>query len=240
MKFKIPAFIIFVFLCAAAYAETHVEIAKEFASSVVTINTLNAKGGAFSGTGFVVAPDGVIATSKHVVEGAVYINVTFDTGLVSDEARLTAVSKETDLALLKIEAKNLPPVYLGDSDYALPGAEITVIGSPRRLQNTVTTGVISQVRPVGGGINWHQISAPVSSSSSGSPVFDADGNVISVVSSIYIGGDNQNLNFSIPSNYLKKLMEENGLTPAAREEKKGNAVIEYLKECFNIFFGFFR
>ncbi|MCL2888750.1 MAG: S1C family serine protease [Elusimicrobia bacterium] len=239
MKLRTPALFIFVFLCAAAYAETHVEIAKEFASSVVTVNTVNAKGGTFSGTGFIVAPDGVIATSKHVVEGMAYINVTFNTGLISDEARIIAVSKETDLALLQIEAKNLPAVYLGDSDYALPGAGITVIGSPRRLQNTVTTGVISQVRPVSGGIIWHQISAPVSPSSSGSPVFDRDGSVISVVSSIYAGEGNQNLNFSIPSNYLKKLMEENGLTPPEREEKSGG-VLGYLKECFDIFAGFFR
>ena len=239
MKLKIPALFIFIFFCAAAHAMTHAEIAKEFASSVVTINTLNAKGGTFSGTGFVVTQDGVIATAKHVIEDAVYINVTFNTGLVSDEARKIAVSKDTDLALLKIEAKNLPPVFLGNSDYTQPGAEITVIGSPRRLQNTVTTGVISQLRPVSGGIVWHQISAPVSPSSSGSPVFDEDGNVISVVSSIYEGQENQNLNFSMPSNYLKKLMEENGFTPSVRKET-GGGVLGYLKECVDIFTGFFR
>ena len=95
----------------------------------------------------------------------------------------------------------------------LPGQEITVIGNPRRLQNTVSSGLISQVRRKADGVIWHQISAPISPSSSGSPVFDEDGNVISVAFSSYKGEGNQNLNFSVPSNYLVTLLAQHNYHP---------------------------
>jgi len=201
--------------------KTAVDIAEEFGPSVVTINVADKKGGTFNGTGFVITPDGLIATSRHVVEDAVYMNVTFSTGIISDRAQLVAASSEVDLAIIKIPAKDLPAVVLGNSDYALAGARITVIGNPRRLQNTVTSGLISQVRLIKPGIIWHQISAPISPSSSGSPVFNNKGEVISVVFSTVKGEENQNLNFAVPSNYLILLMRDNGYKPYFSKKSGG-------------------
>ncbi|MGB2578714.1 S1-C subfamily serine protease [Elusimicrobium simillimum] len=221
-------------LAAPLAAMSHIEIAEEYSPAVVTINVANSKGGTFNGTGFIVSSDGLIATSRHVVDGAIYMNVTFNTGLVSDEAQLVAVSKAVDLALIKINARDLPTVVLGDSDYALPGAIITVIGNPRRLQNTVTSGLISQVRLIREGVVWHQISAPISPSSSGSPVFDAKGQVVSVAFSTYKGEENQNLNFAIPSNYLKTLMLDNGYhPPVPAQKRKGTGIGAYLQKCWH-------
>lgn len=200
---------------AANAAKTHVQIVEENAKNVVAVNVIKTDGSTFTGTGFVVSPDGLIATNRHVAQDALYMNITFNTGAVSGEAKTAAVADKVDLALLKIEARNLPTVTLGDSDYALPGQVITVIGNPRRLQNTVTSGLLSQVRKKADGTLWHQISAPISPSSSGSPVFDEEGHVISVAFSTFKGEDNQNLNFSVPSNYLAQLMESVGYAPPA-------------------------
>lgn len=200
-----------------AGAKTHVEILDENARSIVAVNVAKNDGTTFTGTGFVVTPDGVIATSRHVIENAMVINVTFNTGAVSGVASVIATLKHVDLALIKIKAQDLPTVTLGYSDTALAGEEITVVGNPRRLQNTVTSGLISQVRKKSNGVIWHQISAPISPSSSGSPVFNQDGEVISIAFSTYQGEGNQNLNFSVPSNYLIYLMQSNGLTPPMRQ-----------------------
>lgn len=175
-------------------AKTHVQIAEENAKNVVAVNVAKNDGTTFTGTGFVVHPDGLIATSRHVADNALYMNVTFNTGAVSGEAKLVAQATDVDLALLKIQAANLPTAVIGNSDTVLPGQIITVIGNPRRLQNTVSSGLISQVRQKANGVLWHQISAPISPSSSGSPVFNENGEVISVAFGSYKGEGNQNLN----------------------------------------------
>ena len=219
---RLILFILITGLGFSAQAKTLVEIAEENSPAIVAINVLKKDGTTFTGTGFVVTDDGLIATSRHVVQDAMYVNVTFNTGAISGEAQLLAASPKVDLAIIKIGARYLPTVTLGNSDYVLPGQDITVIGNPRRLHNTITSGLISQVRRKSDGIIWHQISAPISPSSSGSPVFDEQGNVISVAFSSYSGEGNQNLNFSVPSNYLIRLMQENGYSvfvaaPATQE-----------------------
>ncbi len=203
----------------ASHGKTHVEIAEENTPAIVAINVLKKDGTTFTGTGFVVTQDGLIATSRHVTDNAMYINVTFNTGAISGQAQLLGEAKQVDLSVIKIGAKNLPTVTLADSDYVLPGQEITVIGNPRRLQNTVTSGLISQVRKKSDGVIWHQISAPISPSSSGSPVFDTEGHVISIAFSSYKGEGNQNLNFSVPANYLVELLHAHQYYPTVFSPK---------------------
>lgn len=210
---KACIFLFLLCLTIGAPCKTRVEIAEENSPAIVAVNVLKKDGTTFTGTGFVVTENGVIATSRHVVEDAMYINVTFNTGAISGAAALLGAAQEVDLAIVKIAAKNLPVVTLADSDYVLPGQEITVIGNPRRLQNTVTSGLISQVRRKSDGVIWHQISAPISPSSSGSPVFNDKGQVVSVAFSSYKGEGNQNLNFSVPSNYLVRLLNRHGYYP---------------------------
>ena len=201
----------------AVAAKDRVEIAEQNAAAVVAINVLRSDATTFTGTGFVVSSDGLIATTRHVTDDAIYMNITFNTGAVSGQATPVALNEKVDLALLKIDAKNLPTVQMADSDYVLPGQEITVIGNPRRLQNTVSSGIISQVRKKTDGILWHQISAPISPSSSGSPVFNEAGRVVGIAFGSYKGEGNQNLNFAVPSNYLATMLENIGYIPPMHE-----------------------
>ena len=210
---KFSSLLIISILClyaASLYAKNRVDIVAENAPAVVAVNVLKDDGTTFTGTGFVLTPDGVIATTRHHLDHAAAVNLTFNTGAVSGQAITLSADEKTDIALLKIAARDLPTVQLADSDYVLPGQDITVIGNPRRLQNTVSSGLISQVRKQTDGTLWHQISAPISPSSSGSPVFNEDGQVIAMAFATYPGDGNQNLNFAIPSNYISQQLHQAG------------------------------
>lgn len=237
-------FFLFIFGVPARAQNDHVRIAEQNAPAIVAVNVIKADGSTFTGTGFVLTPEGLVATTRHVTKDALYINLTFNTGAVSGEAVPVAQAGNVDLALLQIHAKNLPHVTVVPSDTVLPGQTITVIGNPRRLQNTISSGLISQIRKKADGVLWHQISAPISPSSSGSPVFDHNGNVISVVFGSYKGEGNQNLNFSVPSNYLIQLVKAAGLQlpPSTEEEdtltakptQTDNPVWAHLKKSWSI------
>jgi S1-C subfamily serine protease len=188
----------------------HIRIIQQNAPAVVAVNVAKNDGSTFTGTGFFLTPDGLIATNRHVCENALYLNITSNEGIISGEAKVVAVAQNVDLALLKISAQNWQTVNVNASSPVVPGQDITVIGNPRRLQNTVSSGLISQVRQKADGTIWYQISAPISPSSSGSPVFDTDGNVISVAFASYPGAENQNLNFAVPSDYLLELVRQAG------------------------------
>ncbi len=217
--------------------------------SVVTVNVAYQDGSTFTGTGFVLTSEGLLATNRHVCENALYINTTFPDGIVSDEAQVVATDNQVDLALLKIPAQNLPTVQLATSAYALAGQDIVVIGNPRRLQNTVSTGIISQVRRKANGILWYQISAPLSPSSSGSPVFNMKGEVIAVAFASLAGENNQNLNFAIPVDYLYKLVETAGYQlPSVSSEAPSLATppkstvhpfLRHIQRSWQILCGFF-
>lgn len=230
-----------------AYAENdHIRINQQNAPAIVAINAVKEDASTFTGTGFVLTADGLIATSRHVVEHTLYMNITFSNGSVSGQAVPVAAAGNVDLALLKIDAKNLPTVHVADSSYVRPGESITVIGNPRRLQNTVTSGLISQVRQKADGIIWHQISAPISPSSSGSPVFNKNGEVISVAFASYPGENNQNLNFAVPSNYLLELVRKAGYTlpDPLKNPDQVNApehpLINHIRKSWSIITGWFH
>lgn len=222
-------FLLLPIFCQAA--KSHMQIAEEFGDTIVSVNVAKKDGSTHSGTGFIVNPNGIIATAGHVVEKAIFVNITFKNGAISDEATIIDVSqnREIDLALLQIPNKNLPHVIFKNSDYVRAGEDITVIGNPRRLQNTITSGLISQLRQVNKGVIWQQISAPISPSSSGSPVFNNGGYVIGVALSSLRGSDNQNLNFAIPSNYLLQLMFDNNITADLESKRFENKTQGTLK-----------
>ncbi len=203
-----------VFLLAisiAAQEHNHVQIARENMPAVVAVNVLKKDGSTFTATGFVLTENGLVATNRHALDDALYINLTFNTGTVSGEAVPLTKDPTVDLALLQIQAQHLPHVILGNSNTVQPGQTITVIGNPRRLQNTVTSGIVSQIRLQKDGTLWHQISAPISPSSSGSPVFNAQSEVIAIAFASLNAPENQNLNFAIPVNYLKELLQQQGI-----------------------------
>lgn len=219
-----------------AQEHNHIQIAHENMPAVVAVNVLQKDGSTFTGTGFVITGNGLVATNRHILKNALYMNLTFNNGTVSGEAVPLAQSDQVDIALLQIQAQHLPHVTLGDSDTVQPGQTITVIGNPRRLQNTVTSGIVSQVRLQKDGTVWHQISAPISPSSSGSPVFNDQGEVISIAFASLNAPENQNLNFAIPINFLKDLLQEQGLVWAhpRTNTPPTNPFVNHVKKSWQI------
>jgi serine protease Do len=155
------------------------------------------------GTGFVVRADGRIATNHHVIEGAPEATVTIGDKEYRD-VRVVASDAKHDLAVLAIDARDLPVLTLGDSNEVHPGQEVVAIGHPLGLGNTISDGLVSGVRNLGPELRLLQVSAPISSGSSGGPLLDEQGRVIGISTLVVTKG--QNLNFGVPVNYLKDLM----------------------------------
>ena len=137
------------------------------------------------GSGFVISSDGFIVTNNHVVENASDIQVTFTDGLKL-EAKLIAFDAETDLALLKVDSRDLPYLEFGDSDTAKVGNWVMAIGNPHGLGGTVTAGIVSaRGRMLGGRYDdFIQTDASINRGNSGGPLFDLEGKVIGVNSMI--------------------------------------------------------
>ena len=166
------------------------------------------------GSGVIVDPSGYIVTNAHVVEGAQRIRVALplptDNGrsLASGkrrilEARLIGLHKESDLALLKIDQKDLPTLPLLAQQRARVGQLVFAIGSPEGLQNSVTMGVVSAVarqadpaKP----ITYIQTDAPINPGNSGGPLVDTNGSVLGLNTFILSqGGGSEGLGFAIPA-----------------------------------------
>ena len=162
------------------------------------------------GSGFVISANGFIVTNNHVVENASDIQVTFTDGLKL-EANLIASDAETDLALLKVDANNLPYLQFGDSDTAKVGNWVMAIGNPHGLGGTVTAGIVSaRGRMLGGRYDdFIQTDASINRGNSGGPLFDLDGQVIGVNSMIISpSGGSIGIGFAIPSNLAKNIIQQ--------------------------------
>ena len=218
------------------------EISKLNQNTVVTINVLRSDGKTASGTGFVISPQGYIATAGHTLDKAKIVNLTFSNGSISEEAKIIAVSQKPriDLAILQVSVNYLPSVTFRNSNTVQAGQQIAVIGSPKRLQNSITNGLVSQLRNMGEATMF-QISAPISPSSSGSPVFNEDGYVVGIAISSLEEENVQNINFALPANYLLQMMSENNITPQIAKGKEPTKVqkyfqeiIDYVRKCWRI------
>ena len=159
------------------------------------------------GTGFVIDGSGDIATNLHVIAGADKVQVHLLSGVTLDVVHIKAYDVERDLAILQVHpARALPSLNLANSDVVEAGDPVIAIGNPLGvLDYTVSDGLVSSVRPVSDTLTVLQVSAPISQGSSGGPLFDPTGQVIGVVRAYISQG--QNLNFGIPSNYLRAMME---------------------------------
>ena len=208
-----------ILLCFAIHtitsAQTTEHIAEKVLAATVYLEMMDGTGEILSiGSGFFVRQN-LIATNYHVIEGAAkgtaklvgkYIKYTIE--------GVTATEKYNDLVLLKVSAPGIKPLPLGDSDRVKIGARIYVAGNPKGLEGTFSEGIISSKR--GGYANQRlQMTAPISPGSSGGPVLNVRGEVIGVSFMTVEGG--QNLNFAIPSNYLKTLLAlSNTVRPLSR------------------------
>ena len=155
------------------------------------------------GSGFIISGDGLILTNAHVVANANEVTVKL-TDKREFRARVLGVDKPTDIALLKIDAKNLPVVKLGDASQARVGQWAVAIGAPFGFENTATAGIISakaRSLPDEGYVQFLQTDVPVNPGNSGGPLFDLDGRVIGINSQIYSGtGGYEGVSFAIPIN----------------------------------------
>jgi Do/DeqQ family serine protease len=165
-----------------------------------------------SGSGFIISADGRILTNAHVVEGADTVSVTLKDGRTF-QGKVVGTDELTDVAVVKIEANNLPTVTLGNSDQLQPGQWAIAIGNPLGLDNTVTTGIISgigrssnQVGVPDKRVEFIQTDAAINPGNSGGPLLNARGEVIGMNTAIIQGA--QGLGFSIPINTAKLISNQ--------------------------------
>jgi len=163
------------------------------------------------GTGFILSADGYVVTNNHVVDGADEILIKNSDG-DEFEAKLVGSDAKLDLALLKIEAKGLRPVTLGDSDKLRVGDWVVAIGNPFGLAQTVTAGIVSaKGRVIGAGPydSFIQTDAAINPGNSGGPLFNAKGEVIGINTAIYSqSGGNNGIGFAIPINMVRSVFDE--------------------------------
>jgi hypothetical protein len=195
----------------AAQTDVPLEELADRATRAVVLIDVRAPSGSRQGSGFLVDPSGIILTNHHVVRGARSLRVKLASGDVYDVVTLLAVDERRDLAILQVAGFDLPALPLANSDSVRIGNRVVVIGSPLGLENTVTTGIVSGRRREPEGFQLLQISAPASRGSSGGPVLAADGRVIGVAASQLQSG--QNLNFAVPINYARGILDHLGGEP---------------------------
>ncbi len=163
------------------------------------------------GSGFVLESDGYIVTNEHVVDGADSVSIRFSDG-ESYDADVIGVDAETDLALLKIDADDLPSVTLGDSDGIRVGEDVIAVGNPFGLGGTVTSGIVSALgRDIrqGAYVDFIQTDAAINRGNSGGPLFNMEGEVIGVNSAIFSPtGGSVGVGFAIPANIVRDVVAD--------------------------------
>lgn len=161
----------------------------------------------WTGSGFLVSADGMFVTNFHVIRNSKRATVRLSNGDAYDEVLVVAIDKRRDIALLRIKAAGLTPLQLGNSSEVEVGQTIYSLGNPLGLDNTLSNGIVSAIRPMDG-YRLLQITAPISPGSSGGPLLDSKGNVIGITVASLASG--QNLNFAIPIDYAKGMIATPG------------------------------
>ncbi len=165
-----------------------------------------------TGSGFAIGSDGIILTNAHVVDGADTVNVTLRDGR-SFQGRVLGEDGVTDVAVVKIEANDVPVVAIGDSDKLLSGEWAIAIGNPLGLDNSVTAGIISatgrsstDVGVPDKRVGFIQTDAAINPGNSGGPLLNASGQVIGMNTAIIQGA--QGLGFAIPIKTAQQIARE--------------------------------
>jgi len=197
------------------------------------------------GSGVIVSADGTILTNNHVVEGAEKITVLMSDDKTHD-ARIVGLDAASDLAVLKIEATNLPFLNLGNSDNVRVGDVVLAIGNPLGIGQTVTAGIISAKGrrtglSDGSYEDFLQTDAPINRGNSGGALVNLNGELIGINSQILssggAGGGSIGIGFAIPSNMSKSVMEQLVANGKVRRGLLGvgiQDVTEDNKEFFNL------
>lgn len=169
------------------------------------------------GSGVIISTDGYIMTNNHVIDGSRTISVTLDDKRTFT-AKLIGTDPSTDIALIKIDAKDLPTIPFGDSDKLRLGEWVLAVGNPFNLTGTVTAGIVSAksrstAKPDGSGINkvesFIQTDAAVNSGNSGGALVNARGELVGINTMIYSQtGNYAGYSFAVPINMAGKVVED--------------------------------
>jgi serine protease Do len=177
------------------------------------------------GSGVILDPNGYVVTNLHVIEGARRVQVFVPragddnrgTSIVRPrgmalDAKIVGVDEETDLAVLKVEAKNLPALSIGDSDALRQGQLVFAFGSPLGLDNSVSMGIVSAVGrqlELDDPMVYIQTDAPINPGNSGGALVNAEGRLVGINTLILSqGGGNEGLGFAAPSNIVRTVFEQ--------------------------------
>jgi len=161
------------------------------------------------GSGFILTPDGFVMTNAHVIDGADEVLITL-TDKRELKAKIVGADKRTDVAVLKIEANNLPAVKIGDVARLKVGEWVMAIGSPFGLENTVTAGIVSaKQRDTGDYLPFIQTDVAVNPGNSGGPLINMRGEVVGINSQIYSrSGGFMGISFAIPIDEAMRVSEQ--------------------------------
>ncbi len=164
------------------------------------------------GSGFLIDQSGILLTNSHVVNGADKVTVTLKDGR-KFEGKVSGIDEVTDLAVVKIEGKNLPIAALGDSDATQVGDWAIAVGNPLGLDNTVTLGIVSTLKRTSSQIgmsnkrlDFIQTDAAINPGNSGGPLLNSSGEVIGINTAIR--ADAMGIGFAIPINKAKELKDQ--------------------------------
>ena len=181
------------------------------------------------GSGFIVSPDGIILTNAHVVANADEVMVRL-TDHREFKAKVLGTDKRTDVAVLKVDAKDLPTVRIGSSEKARVGEWVVAIGAPFGLDNTVTSGIVSakgRSLPGDSYVPFIQTDAAVNPGNSGGPLFNLQGEVIGINSQIFSrNGGFQGLAFAVPIDVAMNVEQQIVKTGHAQHGRLGVTIQE--------------
>ena len=189
------------------------------------------------GSGVVISPDGYIVTNNHVVEGASKIEVTFN-DKHKRSAAIIGNDPSTDLALIKVDAKDLEYLTFADSDEVKVGEWVLAVGNPFNLTSTVTAGIVSakarNINILGDGStieSFIQTDAAINPGNSGGALVDMDGDLIGINAAIASRtGSYEGYSFAIPSNIVKKVVEDFLQYGALQRAYLGISIVEITEE----------
>jgi len=181
------------------------------------------------GSGFIVSPDGIIMTNAHVVKDATEVTVKL-TDRREFRAKVLGADPKTDIAVLKINAKDLPVVKLGKASDLRTGEWVLAIGSPFGFENTVTAGVVSakgRSLPDDSAVAFIQTDVAVNPGNSGGPLFNSRGEVVGINSQIYSrSGGYQGVSFAIPIDIASRVKDQILATGKVEHARLGVVVQE--------------
>ncbi len=203
---------------SASFVEGSIaEVANRLAPAVVSILVEGRSSSVSAGTGMIITSDGYILTNKHVVDGARSITIITDNNDTYENVKLVGTDPTNDVAILKVNAKDLPTVTLGDSKTIIIGQQVIAIGNALgQYQNTITSGIISGL---GRSLTAYssdysmseelsdmiQTDAAINAGNSGGPLVNAAGEVIGINTAV--SSEGSNLGFAIPISSVKGLIK---------------------------------